>query len=285
MKLRLPPLALALLAGALLLAGCGGAPAQLDPLASAAERTADAGSARFEMEIAMTVAGRSAEATASGAFDNDSRRATMTMDLTSLAGAFGGAAGAAGALRMDMVLDGAVAYMRMPLLTAQLPGGRPWVRLDLEELAKGQGVDLGELQSLSENDPRRTLDYLRAISGEIRTVGSEAVRGVDTTHYRAAVDLRRYPDLVPEEQQELVRKATERLIEQLGVGAVPVDVWVDGDGLVRRLSLAFDVPMTERGAASSAVTIELFEYGVPVAVEPPHPSQVTDLASLLPGLP
>lgn len=286
MALRLTSLA-ALLGGVLLLAGCGGAPAQLDPLASAAERTADTGSARFEMRLGMTVSGRFAEATASGAFDNESRRATMTIDLSGLADAFGGAGAGSGALRMrmEMVLDGTVAYMRMPLLSAQLPGGRPWVKLDLAALAEKQGVDLGQLQSLTENDPRRTLDYLRAVSGEIRTVGAETVRGVETTHYRAAVDLRRYPDLVPEGQRELVRKATERLIEQLGIGAVPVDVWVDGDGLVRRLSLAFQVAAPDGGATSSTVTMDLFDYGVPVAIELPHPSQVTDLATLLSGSP
>jgi hypothetical protein len=277
--LRLPTSLVVLLAGAALAAGCGGSPAQLDPLASAAERTADAGSARFEMRMAMTVAGRSAEATASGAFDNESRRATMSMDLSALAGAFGGGAGA---LRMDMVMDGTVAYMRMPLLTAQLPGGKPWVKLDLEELAGREGLDLGELQSLSDNDPRRTLDYLRAVSGEIRTVGREAVRGVPTTHYRAAVNLRKYPDLVPEDQRKLVQEAMDRLIAQVGLGAVPVDVWVDGEGLVRRMRIAFDVAGAG-GAASSTVTMELFDYGTPVAVQLPSPAEVTDLAAFLPS--
>jgi hypothetical protein len=284
--LRLPSLVLALAAlgaAGLLASGCGGAPAELDVLASAAERTEGAGSARFELAMGMTMGGRAAEATATGAFDNTSRRATMRMDLAGFAQAFGQAPGDEEALRMDMVLDGTVAYMRFPLLTGMLPGSKPWLRLDLVELSKREGFDLGQIQSFSDSDPRRTLDYLRVVSGEIRTVGRERVRGVATTHYRAAVDLRKYPDVVPDEQRELVRKATEKLVEQLGVGAVPVDVWVDGNGLVRRVALEFDTGAAGSAPLATTVRMDLYDYGVPVTVSLPAASEVTDLAALLPS--
>jgi hypothetical protein len=275
---------LAALAAAALLAGCGGAPAELDPLALAAERTVDAGSARFELSLELGVGGRTAEATATGAFDSAGGRATMHMDLGAVGDAFGAPPGAGGdALRLDMVLDGTVAYLRFPLVSAMLPGAKPWVKLDLAELAEREGVDLGGLRSFSDTDPRRTLDYLRAVSGEITTVGAEPVRGVPTTHYRAAVSLRRYPDLVPEEQRRLVREATDRLIEQLGVGAVPVDVWVGDDGLVRRLAVEFDAGAAAPQGFASKVTMELFDYGTAVAVSPPPAGEVTDLAALLPS--
>jgi hypothetical protein len=283
-RLRLPVLLLAVLgAAALLASGCGGGPGELDLLASAAERTEDAGSARFELAMGMTMGGRAAEATATGAFDNASRRATMSMDLGGFAQAFGQAPGGPEALRMDMVLDGTVAYMRFPLVTAMLPGAKPWLRLDLVELSKREGLDLGQIQSFSDSDPRRTLDYLRVVSGEIRTVGQERVRGVATTHYRAAVDLRKYPDVVPDEQRELVRKATDKLVEQLGVGAVPVDVWVDGDGLVRRIALEFDSGAAAGASLATAVRMDLYDYGAPVDVALPAATEVTDLAALLPG--
>jgi hypothetical protein len=283
-RLRLPVLLLAVLGAASLLAsGCGGAQAELDLLASAAERTEDAGSARFELALGTTMGGRAAEATATGAFDNASRRATMSMDLGGFAQAFGEAPGGADALRLDMVLDGTVAYMRFPLLTGMLPGSKPWLRLDLVELSKREGFDLGQIQSFSDSDPRRTLDYLRVVSGEIRTVGQERVRGVATTHYRAAIDLRKYPEVVPDEQRELVRKATEKLVEQLGVGAVPVDVWVDGDGLVRRVALEFDTGSAVGAPLATTMTMDLYDYGAPVEVALPAASEVTDLATLLPS--
>jgi hypothetical protein len=269
------------LAAAVLLAGCGGTADQLDPLALAAERTANADSARFEMTMEMAGAGQAFAATATGAVDNASQRATMSMDLSGLAQAFGAPAGT-GSMSMDMVMDGQVIYMRFPLLTQMLPGGKPWVRLDLVELAKRGDFDLGQLQSFSENDPRRTLDYLRAVSGEIETLGSEKVRGVQTTHYRAVVNLRKYPDLVPDELRESVQEAVDRLIEQVGIGAVPVEVWIDDDQLVRRMAMEFDVAAGTTPVASK-VTMEMFDYGVPVSVTAPPAAEVSDLTALLPS--
>lgn len=282
-RLRLPLLLLPVLVAIALLAGCGGAQAELDLLASAAERTEDAGSARFELAMGMTMGGRAAEATATGAFDNATRRATVSMDLGGFAQAFGQAPGGPDALRLDMVLDGTVAYMRFPLISGMIPGSKPWLRLDLAELSKREGFDLGQIQSFSDSDPRRTLDYLRVVSGEIRTVAQERVRGVATTHYRAAVDLRKYPEVVPDEQRELVRKATEKLVEQLGVGAVPVDVWVDDDGLVRRVSLEFDTGAAAGASLATTMTMDLYDYGAPVDVALPPASEVSDLAALLPS--
>lgn len=268
---------------ALLAAGCGGAQEPLDPLALAAERTADAGSARFEMEIEVAAEGRTFAATAAGAVDNAAQRLAMRMDLSSLAQALGTPAGtSAGDLSMDMILDGSVAYMRFPLLTGLIGNGKPWLKLDLVELAKRGDVDLGQLQPLSDNDPRRTLDYLRAVAGEIETLGTETVRGVATTHYRAAVNLRTYPELVPGEQREAVQQAVDRIVAQTGIGAVPVEVWVDGEQRVRRMRIEL---ATGAGAVpvASKVTMELFDYGVPVTVTAPPAAEVADLASLLPG--
>jgi hypothetical protein len=278
-----PSFLLAALASVALLAGCGGAPEPLDPLALAAETTADAGSARFEMEIEVAAQGQTFAATAAGAVDNATQRLAMSMDLSSLGQAFGAPAGSsAGDLSMDMILDGTVAYMRFPLLTRLVANGKPWLKLDLVELAKRGDFDLGQLQSLSDNDPRRTLDYLRAVAGEIRTVGSETVRGVPTTHYRAAVNLREYPELVPGDQREAVQQAVDRIIAQTGIGAVPVEVWVDDEQRVRRMAIELAAGSGAVPVASK-VTMELFDYGVPVVVTAPPEAEVADLAALLPG--
>ena len=50
---------------------------------------------------------------------------------------------------------------------------------------------------------------LRAVSEEVEELGTEDVRGVETTHYRTTVDLRRYPDLVPPDRRELARRSIE----------------------------------------------------------------------------
>ena len=69
------------------------------------------------------------------------------------------------------------------------------------------------------------------------TIGTEEVDGVQTTHYKATVDLDKYPDLVPAGQRDAVRKAIESLEKTTHVTEFPMHVWVGkDDGLVRRVS-------------------------------------------------
>ena len=89
-------------------------------------------------------------------------------------------------LKAELRLVDKVLYTRMGLLSQQLPKGKKWLKLDIEKLGKGLGIDVSQLSQY--NDPTKMLDYLRS-SGDVDEVGKEDVRGVETTHYRAKVDL------------------------------------------------------------------------------------------------
>ena len=71
------------------------------------------------------------------------------------------------------------------------------------------------------------------------------------------------------------------LTAQSGLGDVPVDVWLDADGLVRKLMLAFEATDPDTAQPNTAsVTFELWDYGRPVAIELPPASEVADASSL-----
>lgn len=207
--LRLIPLALLALVLCALTAGCGGgqgganlALPVLHDLEPVADATGKADSARFEMTFRMEMPGFGSPFafSASGAYDTPTKQAEIIMDLGSfaefmngLSSSFGGAP--SGDLadpskwKLEMRLDGNVAYMRVPFLVSELPSGKDWVQVDLTAAARLQGFDLSELQSFAKgSDPRGTLDYLRSISGELTRLGTEEVRGVPSTHYFAVVD-------------------------------------------------------------------------------------------------
>lgn len=74
------------------------------------------------------------------------------------------------------------------------------------------------------------------MTGEIETVGTETFRGVETTHYRATIDPTDYEKLAPAGKQEELSSLADQLVSQSGIGAMPLDVWVDGSGLVRKLA-------------------------------------------------
>jgi hypothetical protein len=101
--------------------------------------------------------------------------------------------------------------------------------------------------------PDRLLGLLIKSSKEIEGLGNEEIRGVSTKHYRAHVDpMKLGEDDVFAENAELV-----------------VDVWVDGDQLVRRLR----VP--EAGEDEAGATVfDFFDFGVEVDVEAPPADQV-----------
>jgi hypothetical protein len=247
------------------------------------------------MELSMQIPGfdQAFSFTASGASDEKSGKGEFTMDLGSFAELMGGLAGSMGGKapagfgdpenwKLEMRLDGTVAYMHMPLLAGKLPGRKEWVRLDLEKAASLQGLDLAQLQGFAEgSDPRQMLDFLRAVSSEVTRVGTEDVRGVETTHYFAVVDFQKA-------LADLAKKSGQSsLLTQLGGFAsslqnVPLDVWVDADNLVRRMNmdLSFAVP-GQSGEAKVSMAMEIFDYGQPVTVDVPPASDTVDFSALI----
>ena len=282
---------LTLLAFGLSLAACGDdaddpgtQAASLTPqrLALVADRTTATDGVRMSLEQTMTVAGQgSIPMSAEGRFDTKRQRGdmTMSMDTSSLAG--GGEA-----VQQRMIFDGLTLYMSSPILQQILPAGKRWTKLDLGAFGKHAGLDLGALMSQgASQDPTQVLAYLKAASGDVSRVGSEAVRGVPTTHYKATIDFRKMPDSAPADQRAAVRRSIEQLIELSGASTAPIEVWIDEDGLARRL-----LTTTTTGTAAQRVKlrqrIDLYDFGTKVDVTIPPASAVVDagdLGGLSPG--
>ena len=183
--------------------------------------------------------------------------------------------------KIDVVQDGTVGYVRFPALDGQLPAGKTWIRGDADGPSTS-GFDFGELEQFAKSDPRDVLGALRAVTSEVETVGSEQLRGVETTHYRATVDPARAREA---RERARIGQGPQSLVDQLsaqaGVGPFPVDVWLDASGLVRKLSLSVEAtePSTSRSSEVS-MSFELWDYGQAVDIELPPASQVVDASSL-----
>jgi hypothetical protein len=252
-----------------------------EAVAQAAERTSDVEGLRFSLtgEMNVPTAG-SVSFTGAGVSDLRNERGTVTMDMSDLARK--GAAAAApvnGDWTMEMVFDRRSLYMKWGLLSPGL-GGKSWMKLDLERLAEAAGIDSGLLRAEQQQggDPASTLRYLRAASEEVEELGTADVRGVESTHYRTTVDLRRYPDLVPPDRREPARRSIERIIEQTGSDTLDVEVWVGQDQLVRRVKWAQSIrPPAAGEAVEAAFTCDFYDFGTPVTVDVPPEADVKDL--------
>jgi hypothetical protein len=268
---------LCLAVSATALVGCGGDTLSLDPVASAASKTADAESARIAFSATvtastfgtMTMQGR-------GIYDGRSKTGWMNMAYALPPAA---RVEAGGNPSMEMIFDGhdgLVMYMRSALLLRQLPSGM-WVKFDLEKLAKEEGVDLSSLMNANQADPNQTLRMLMASSGA-RVSGSDRIRGVHTTRYAFRVDLNR----LAKENKEL-RESLEQVIQVSGTDAYPAEAWIDAQGRVRRLKIAMSMNMPGAGAASMTLTEDLYDFGARATIFAPPDDQVMDFSQLVGG--
>jgi hypothetical protein len=295
--------------GALALAACGGsaesgkdatAPQKVvtgDPsddggvstgnaLARAAVSTTDAGSAHMTMTITMSLPGAGDVAIAAdGVSDFANGNSRMTMDMGALFSKLpmSVAPGAGSDFAVEMrVVDGTI-YVHYPEALAQFMGGKPWLSIsggdELKQLGSNSFGPLGQA------DPRQYLEYLATVSSGVEQVGNEKIAGVDTTKYHAVVQFDKALDQVPQSTLDQLGIDEQALAAQLDamhgvVGSeMPVDVWIDNDGRLRRMRMDMSV-----AGEKMSVEMNLDQYGIPVDVAAPPADEVTDMRSMLGNL-
>jgi hypothetical protein len=218
--------------------------------------------------------------TGEGLFDYAHQLGHMVFDMSEVLQPTGDPPEGAG--EVEMIFAGQVLYMKMPFLTQLLTDPKPWIKVDLEAARRG-GPSLTQLVQLGQSDPTQILELLRGITRNVHDLGSEDVRGTSTTHYKMVLNLGR----AAEKASENARLSVENLIQRTGALTLPADLWVDHAGRMRKMSYRVDLPSASGHTATQtdhdtmSVAMELYEFGVPVRVEPPPPDQVVDLLELV----
>lgn len=255
--------------------------------ASAAEVVAGAASVTMEeTTVAMAVSADMSDLPGVGELviegegeaDFKSGRASMTMDMTELLRQSGAPADVDGTF--ETLIDGTVMYMRAGALTAELgiPAGT-WLKADLQEFGESQGIDMAQAQQPGTGDPRQGLAMLTGVTEiGVEELGEEDVRGVSTTHYRAEVDLRKAI-----EQADAITdpEAFERFIDTMGTDTMDVEVWIDDEGRLRRMTMEMPLPTGAGGDAEIRTTSEFYDFGRDVDLEPPAEEDTRDIQELL----
>ena len=296
-------------------AGCGGsamAVPELSSFTNAAQTSAAADSARFSLEakVAMSGIDKKLSFSADGGFDTPAKRSQMSVDLSSFAelleglgsslgGKVTGDLGSPDDWKLEVIQDGETAYVHFPLLAKQLPDGKTWVKGDARSLSRADADELKQFGSLAGTDPRDVFGLLEAVSGSIEAVGTDEIRGVQTSHYRATIDTAKVEKLVPDAQRQTLGGLGES-----GRAKIPVDVWIDADHRLRKLAIdlaaidqepptttgtspsgASGAPLSILGAGGTmklegSVVLEVYDYGKPLELELPPADQVADAATL-----
>ena len=250
----------------------------LAALKAAPDAAEQAGTVSFEMMVTGSASGQMFDLTATGAIDSAARQMSLEMDLGSMLSELAASTGETlppGAdAPMRIVIDGDSLYMRMPILDA-LTGTSGWLGASPDQLGQTtEALDLGA----GGFDPGKLLASLRGVSDDVTVVGREDVRGVATTKYTATVSLADAVAQAPASQ----RPGLQAQLDKLGDEAqLPVEVWVDDDGLPRRYSLTIAALGSQGG--TTELVMEFFDYGEPVTIEVPSPDEVTPITEALGG--
>lgn len=258
---------------ALSTAGCGGD--QLvspESVAEAADATFESGGFRFGLTGTVEAAGEQVKITGTGVSSANGKRASLEARV-------GGPAGTED-LRMSEVFDGTAIYLKSRAFESELPEGKRWLKIDLAKTYKNVGLNLDQLTGPAGNNPRDSLQYLRAL-GDIHRMGTESVRGVETTHYKGTLNLSRAINRLKPSERKAARAGFQRLLKGGGFSdETPTEVWIDKNKLVRRERVLFSFEPVPGKKGTADTTMELFDFGTTVAVRVPAKDEVEDVTEL-----
>lgn len=225
-------------AAILLVASCASS-ASKSPL-TLVQRAGDAVIAAKTARIEMRFESAGQSFTMDGQLDFVNKQGAFSMDIPSV-------------VSFEGVYKGTDMFVRA--------GGTGWTRIQM----KG---DLAEqaLQGLGA-DPRAMLEQLSGAGG-ITEQGTEEIRGVSTTHFSGTIDFDKALEAQGTPQAQIDQLKTQA--KSMGTLSSSVDVYLDDSGLAHRTVSHVKVGQ----AFVITMTMDLLDFGKPVNITMPSPSEV-----------
>lgn len=233
-----------------------------NPVAAAAERTAEVPGMRIDMTMSMsTEAGALLTGTGKGAYNSDTNLAGISYDMSSQGKR----------LEFDAILGESAWYFRYPQLAGKTPVGKEWMKI-------GGFPAQEEMSTPGVVSPDESLDMLRG-SATVQRLGGAEVRHVRTIRYRVTQTPAEILDVLRAEGKDELAEQFEQASAQI-VGPVHSEVFIDRHGVLRRMRMASTV--SSRGhTATTRIRMDFFDFGIKPDIQVPDDSQVYDLTPLL----
>ncbi|HEX3519476.1 MAG TPA: hypothetical protein VHT29_10630, partial [Solirubrobacteraceae bacterium] len=106
--------------------------------------------------------------------------------------------------------------------------------------------------------------------------GHEALRGVATTHYAGRIDLLKAAEAQPGADRSQLRAAFGKLVSATGLKDLPIDVWIDAHGFVRKIAIALSLAAAGQQVKTS-IQSEFYDFGPTQSINVPADSEVFDM--------
>ncbi|KAB8174811.1 DUF1396 domain-containing protein [Microbispora catharanthi] len=171
-----------------------------------------------------------------------------------------------------VILQGDVAYVKLDMLKTLVGATKPWIRLDLKQLGSQAGVNIDQYLAQAQQFDLKTSVAMLTASKDVKSVGSEQVGGVDTTHYSGSFPVDEAVKQLPEDQRGRMQG------ELANAKDVKFDAWIDAQGLPRKVELNGGKP----DAGTFKATAMFKSFNEPVSIEAPAADQVGELPQTLP---
>ena len=247
-------------------AGCGGQqfpkaqpPAPKPSVAKPA--VAKSPQARLLAAVKQTTASKSARIALEGTFSGLGSAGTVTMSGTGITDLARhqlqftiDVAAAGNDISLEMRVVGATAYLQ--------EGGGAWVSMPINSL------------DAETPNPESYLDFLQGVSNDVHVEGHDTLRGTDTIRYGATLDLGR---ALARAGTSSARDSLQHQVELFGKIKIPVTVWIDSSGRLRKMEMSLDLGAVVASLGAPAGTdpkmimsLELYDFGVPVDVQVPQ---------------
>ena len=202
------------------------------------KKATDIDTAHFTTKMDSKAQGQSISMTGEGDIQKEPAAQHSTMKMSG------------GSMNMDLesiVLDDKI-YIKGMM-------GDSWMTASADQLAKMGGTSL---ESMS--NPLAFLDGMEESIKSSKYEGKEKLDGVDAEHYSFKVDSAALAKTLGAKDATGMPKTIDQ------------DIWVDGDGLLRKA----EVGMGDMGT----VEVALSKHGEPVEIKAPPADQVTDMPSM-----
>jgi len=160
----------------------------------------------------------------------------------------------------------------------QAGGGKHWIKYDYDALAQKAGASGAFLKDqMQNNNPSRSVQLLMA-SGKVKKVGSEDVKGAETTHYTGTVEVSELAKMQSTDLSQSDLDALQKQMEQSGMKTETIDLWIDNKNLLVKKR---EQAKSNNGGYDS--TIFYSDYGTKVTVEEPSSSDTISFEEMAGG--
>ena len=221
-------------------------------LAASVDKTLAAKNGKIHLEFKGSFGGQDITFGGDGIADFAGKKFQLMLNLPA-------ASGISGTLEERVI--GKDFYLKFPEgLAAQL-GGKSWIKINSGDLGASSSTGLDQLGQ----DPTQFLSTLRSVSNSVTKVGTEEIRGVKTTHYRAEVDLSKAAAASGIDKSGLDAATIDQYKKLLGSTTLPEDVYLDDNGLARRFSVSLTPTAPSSTGTSTtgafSITVDLYDFG------------------------